>query len=343
MIYRFIFFAITLLSWQITFAQAPNLVPNGSFETRTNCIWNNGDVEDAPPWFNPTDATPDIFHECAVIDEDPCPWPDQSDLDPWMFGTPTNARGCENPYDGVGYAGFFVFGPDYNGFNGYKEYIGIRLNETMEAGTDYTVKFYVSLSERSGYAVWNLQVYFSQDSLTPMDTLPIFYNSYIDVDPQLSGTPGEFITNYNGWHEMAWDYTATGNENFMYIGSFQRGSEMDTIYVLPVNPFGNNDSFSYYYIDDIQVREGSLSLNNIDLNNTLKLFPNPTFGKLSVESAELISKIDIFDVQGRSVFKQQISPQTKLEMDISSLSMGIYFVQIQLTDEQQIIRKILKR
>ncbi len=159
MIYRFIFFAMSILTWHTSFAQSPNLVPNGSFETRIECIYNDGFIADAPPWFNPTRATPDLFHQCAVVNTDPCPWPDQYYLDPWLYGIPTNFMGCEHPYDGDGYAGLFVAGNNINGYDGYKEYLGVRLVNPLVAGNQYTLKFAVSLPERVGYAIWNIQVF----------------------------------------------------------------------------------------------------------------------------------------------------------------------------------------
>ena len=342
MIYRFTFFFIGIFVLCQGFSQAPNLVPNGSFEQRTNCIWNNGDVEDAPPWFSPTAATPDVFHQCAVVNDDPCPWP-ESDPDSWAFGVPTNAIGCETPHTGLGYAGMFVYGPDYFDFNGYREYIGVRFIDPMIAGTDYTVKFYVSLSDRSGYSVWNLQVYFVQDSLTPMDTLSLVYNSYIDVDPQLSGEEGEFITDYDGWHEMVWDYTATGGEQFMYLGNFQRNSEIDTLYTLPFNPFFNDDSYSYYYIDDIEVREGASSLNDLNPSVSLSVYPNPALDKISIKSVRPLSKITLYDLQGRSMFEKKGLSNEYFQIDISNVSKGLYFLQVELLNEQLITQKIIKR
>lgn len=330
MIYRFILFLLAVFSLQGVHGQNPNLVPNGSFEERVDCIYNNSDVEDAPPWFNPTAATPDIFHQCAVVNEAPCPWPEQYYLDPWFIGVPTNVVGCEEPYDGVGYAGFFVYGHNVNGYDGYKEYISVRLTEPLEADLNYTVKFYLSLAERMGFATWNVQVYFSPDSLTPMDTVPIFYDSYIDVDPQLSGTPGEFIDNYDGWHKMEWTYTATGNEKFMYIGNFQNDSEMNPIYVLEADPEENYSMFSYYYIDKIEVRKDTLStLENI-IKGTLKvrIYPNPLDENLSIHSEIPVKKVTIYDSQGRLVFERVNLAQGINNFRISKLSSGIYIARI---------------
>lgn len=344
MIYRFIFFAISILTWQMSFAQAPNLVPNGSFETRIDCIWNDGDISDAPPWFNPTGATPDLFHQCAVVNDEPCPYPEQFLLDLWMYGIPTNSLGCESPYDGDGYAGFFVFGPNLDGYDGYKEYIGVRLVNPLVTGNQYTVKFYLSLPERVGTAIWNIQVYFGPDSIFQPDSIIVPYDSYLDVNPQLSGTPGQYITNYDGWHEMAWDYTASGDEVFMYIGNFQPGSETDSLYVLEQDTEGHYYQYSYYYIDNIEVREGTLSV--IDKRNDesyIHVFPNPTTGILKAKCSEPIYSFQIFDMHGKLITHKNKLQVEILDIDISDVAHGLYYLKVTTVRDEQIIRKIVKR
>src|SRR5690554_303826 len=328
----------------MSFAQSPNLVPNGSFENRMQCIYNDGYIEDAPPWFSPTRATPDVFHQCAVVNNDPCPYPEHISLSSWMYGIPTNILGCESPFEDDGYAGFFVFGPNINGYDGYKEYLGVRLENTLITGNQYTVKFYLSLPERVGNAIWNIQVYFSSDSIFQPDSIIAPYDSYIDVNPQLSGTTGEYITNYDGWHEMAWDYTASGDESFMYIGNFQPGSETDSLYVLENDPYYHNYRFSYYYIDNVEVREGTLS--SIDENkfeSYLQIFPNPTSGTLSAKCSDIISKFLIFDVQGRLIIQENRLQLNTLNIDLSSMANGIYYLNVTTIQNEQINRKIVKR
>lgn len=312
----------------MSFAQSPNLVPNGSFETRIECIYNDGHIADAPPWFSPTRATPDVFHQCAVVNTDPCPYPEQASLDTWLFGVPTNTIGCENPYEGDGYAGFFVFGPNIYGHDGYKEYIGVRLTNPLVAGNQYTVKFYLSLAERVGNAIWNIQVYFGSDSIFQPDSIIVPYDSYLDVSPQLSGTTGEYITNYDGWHEMAWDYTASGDETFMYIGNFQPDSETDTMYVLQEDPGPNYSLFSYYYIDKVELREGTLSTIDNPIKQLIQIYPNPATSWLKIQSHSQIADIQIFDLEGRKIKSFHVVSNEKYEIDISLLSAGMYIVKI---------------
>ena len=220
----------------------------------------------------------------------------------WIHGfseSLPSTLGCEDPYDGNGYAGLFVFGPNVNGYDGYKEYLGVRLSQPLTGLDTYTVKFYLSLPERIGNAIWNIQVYFGPDSISQNN------DTFVNVNPQLSGNSGQYITNYNGWHEMAWDYTATGDETFMYIGNFQPDSQTDTLYVLEENPELHYYQFSYYYIDDIQVQPGTLSLNQTVENNNFRIFPNPSNGVFTIHSPEPIVELQLFDMQGRLVYSEK--------------------------------------
>ena len=76
----------------------------------------------------------------------------------------------------------------------------------------------------------------------------------------------------------------------------------------------------------------------------IAVYPNPTTGKLKIESGELrIEDIVIFDIYGR---KQKIEGRKKKEegevlMDISELSAGVYFLRIR-TEQGEVVRKVMK-
>jgi len=81
--------------------------------------------------------------------------------------------------------------------------------------------------------------------------------------------------------------------------------------------------------------------------NTVSIYPNPTTGKFSVFSyqlSEMGGAVEIFDMMGRKLLSH--SPLTShssplIEIDISHLSAGMYFLKIQ-TSEGIITKKIIK-
>jgi hypothetical protein len=69
------------------------------------------------------------------------------------------------------------------------------------------------------------------------------------------------------------------------------------------------------------------SINQFELSNS-KVYPNPATDKLYIETKEEdIKEIKLYDVLG----KEQLST-TKKEMDISSLSNGVYFITVRANE-----------
>jgi hypothetical protein len=78
---------------------------------------------------------------------------------------------------------------------------------------------------------------------------------------------------------------------------------------------------------------------------TVQITPNPTTGKLRIENGELkMENIVIFDVYGRklpSYISSHTSHPSSLNLDISHLSAGIYFLKIE-TEKEIITRRVIK-
>ena len=82
----------------------------------------------------------------------------------------------------------------------------------------------------------------------------------------------------------------------------------------------------------------SSNLEDIYLNKTLILFPNPSSGKLFISNEVNVNLIRIMNSSGTIVFSQQ----NKVEhIDISYLPSGLYFVEM-LIDDNWINEKIVK-
>lgn len=345
MIYRFIFFLCLQCFTVAAFAQPVNLVPNGGFEERDLCIYNDSYIEDCYPWFNPMDpeyinqATPDLFHECAIVNEEPCPYPEDAYLDAWFYGVPTNTLGCQESYEGGGYAGAFFFIPNIESqLDGYREYLAVRLNEPLQAGIVYDVSMQVSLAERTTHAIWNVQVLFSPDSLIQETT------QYMDYEPQLSGTPGEFIDNKEGWTELSWSYTAEGGEEYMYIGNFQPDSETDTVTVIDWQLWHFENS-AYYFIDDVKVITETLSNHDESPNFKINCFPNPVTTILTVELHEGSFgswTFELFSFDGRLLSHGRKSG-THARIDFTDFKEGLYILKLEKPSGHIETKKILKR
>ena len=78
--------------------------------------------------------------------------------------------------------------------------------------------------------------------------------------------------------------------------------------------------------------------------SSVNVFPNPTTGKFSVFSSQFsVERIEIFDVYGRKqkAESRKQKAEGNIEMDISNLQSGIYFIKI-TTETEIIVKKIIK-
>lgn len=109
----------------------------------------------------------------------------------------------------------------------------------------------------------------------------------------------------------------------------------DGSYAVRLSLNGCSDTSSCYSVKTVGVR-------NKPIDDRVRIYPNPTSGRLEIESKfETISRIEIFNVLGESVFTSD--PQHLLsEIDISEQPSGIYYVMVQ-TKEGNITRKIIKQ
>lgn len=226
---------ILLFSFGLAKAQT-NLVPNWSFENIDSCPTSPAHLNVASPWFqahNSAIVSSDLYNEC----------------DTNYMGIPFNLEGFQYTNSGIGYAGIFPYYDDGTS-NSYREYIEVKLSNSLEFNKTYCISFYASLANMENYGIRNLAVAITSDSLN----IPSFSNLLINYTPQIESSI--IITDTMNWFEVKGSYTATGNENFITIGNFKDNA--NTI----VSPYLNNNPSSppttlssYYYIDDVSVVE----------------------------------------------------------------------------------------
>ena len=74
----------------------------------------------------------------------------------------------------------------------------------------------------------------------------------------------------------------------------------------------------------------TLSVSDIGLSNTFKVFPNPAKKKLNIEFQKVIStgKIEIYDLLGKQVITEIIASNNFLQIDVTALDRGVYLLKI---------------
>lgn len=79
-----------------------------------------------------------------------------------------------------------------------------------------------------------------------------------------------------------------------------------------------------------------------DVNFEIGIVPNPTNGKLTVSSKELMTSYSLYDYSGRLVIQSNENPSDKFELDLSSYAEGVYHIVIQLENFVQTEKILLK-
>lgn len=253
---------------------------------------------DVLDWTTPTQGSSDYFNACSEL-----------------MGTPKNFNGEQPANFGLGYVGLYFYAPD-----DYREYIQASLNQTLIKDEVYTVSFYVSLAERSDFAILELGVQFMEN--------PINITTKKNLSrKQLSKVPGDksnyfgiryddFYSDKTDWVLVEKEFTAKGTENYMLIGNFkdnQRTQKLKTK--------RNVTKGSYYYVDMVSVVPVNPNKNpsqvdtkeltfELDSIHTFKnvLFKFDTFELLAAAKSEL-DEIEAY-LSGNKRLKIQISGHT---------------------------------
>lgn len=125
-------------------------------------------------------------------------------------------------------------------------------------------------------------------------------------------------------------------EEHVALNSFLNNGNMHFKFVFTpdVNGPGNN-----FFIDDIFVNTTvGLEVENLN-SNLLMVFPNPANNELRIRSNTKLNQIELFGIQGNKLATQINAKQsTQMEVDISTLPSGVYFVKATSGNTQTIRR-----
>lgn len=296
-----------------------NLIPNPSFEDTVGCPAGLADISKAAFWTAPTEGSPDFFYSCNG----------------GSAGVPNNLFGNQNAFSGNAYVGIAVY--DTWATWSYREYIQVQLNQTLSSGQEYWVTFYVNLSDSSFFAIREIGAYFSNTLInSSMDTT-------LSVVPQIEFTDS-VVTDKNGWVKITGSFTATGNENYMIIGNFNRSQNTSALAT------NGNQNYSYYYIDDVCVSSDSLTCSqSVGINNSLlnefnfDLYPNPTENFVYIKNnSKTDFRIEVYNSLGQLLTKKKKTEYDELKLDLSEFADGVLFIKV-ISSNSQTVYKIHKQ
>jgi len=252
-----------------------NLVKNPSFEEYENCPTKLGNLkDDLLHWSIPTIGSTDYFNSCSTA-----------------MGTPENFNGSQPSDFGKGYAGLYLYAPD-----DYREYLQAELSETLIKGKNYRVSFYVSLAEKSDFAIKEFGVLFSnaeldipiKKELSKMHLYKKKSNSYNYLEIGYSN----FYSDTKDWILVHTQFRAKGNEKFVVLGNFKSNKRTRMF-----RTKRNANQGAYYYVDMVSV--------------TLEEPPS--------QKTELVAIVDGKDTKNIELDKSYVFKNVLFEFDRSAL------------------------
>ena len=224
---------ILIFTLFFSFANSQNLVPNWSFESFTVCPNLGGQITYAVPWFGPTSNSSDYYNSCATI---------ASNLNvPYQGG-----GGFQYAKDGNAFGGIYLL----NGFGtNYREYLQVKLMDSLANGVCYYVEFYANLHNSDRFATNNVAANFSSLAY-PTTYTSISTMTALNVPQHITMYGNPIIKDTMNWVKISGLFIGSGTEKYISLGNFKDNLNTDTmtIYKGPGNYYG-----TYCFFDAVSV------------------------------------------------------------------------------------------
>lgn len=207
----------------------------------------------------------------------------------------------------------------------------------MVAGESYTFSMYASLADLMDYSINKLGAAFvsslpNQEIFTKGD--PLIKHG---ITPQIASS--SIIKTKNIWSEIKGSFIAEGGEQYVIIGNFHDHDDLEIEQIENDYEPGSN-VITYYYIDDVSLRKGTLSNSDFE-DATITIFPNPTDQNVFISgiNSSDIKTIKLYDMSG----KEYLITLNNDIIDLRNLSSGIYILKIETSEGGIIKKKIIKK
>jgi hypothetical protein len=207
-----------------------------------------------------------------------------------------------------------ILNPSPSGIN-VSEWVG-RVNKTVESPR---------------WAGVEADVYEIALELRPIMTQKVFSNTSgvvrFMLDDETTGSERLRVdidygsANVNQWVQLVFDFSGAPDEVYDQ---------------LRLNYNNLNTTTEFWYFDDVMGHTASFSSTNQEEETTgvIAVYPNPSSGLYSLDTKNIFPagstyNLEILDVQGRSVLRQQVLAQGELVMfDLSNQPTGLYFLHL---------------
>jgi hypothetical protein len=293
----------------VFFCKAQNLVPNPSFETYTLCPNTDGQILSAAPWTAATaTCSSDYFNTCSA-----------------NYGS-NNPFAFQLPRTGNAYAGLYFY------IGNLREYLQVQLTIPLVQNKTYYVEFFVSFYKIAAFTTPCNNIAANLSSAQPYTAN---LGELQPLTPHILNIGNPIISDTLNWVKVSGCYLAQGGEEYLTIGNF-----FDNLNTVTTN----SNNIAYYFVDDVSVFEitGTCvnGINELSTNFNIDMYPNPTNGILNLKLLDAGKDVEIIitDVLGREV----LISDYKVQINISDLETGIYFLSVYKEDKFVGTKKIIK-
>lgn len=115
------------------------------------------------------------------------------------------------------------------------------------------------------------------------------------------------------------------------------GGVLDSFYNSNIDATTTQDYFSGLAPGMELFMFSTLSLNDIELFNSLTVYPNPASNYVNIESSFELQKVELYNILGEKVMD---AFQTE-QLNVRTLSAGLYFLNVYAKDGKKAVKKII--
>lgn len=210
-----------------------NLVPNGSFETYSTCPGSSTEIRYAYPWTAPYNNSADYYNSCCTTGFYNVPF----------YGGLSSYYQL-NAKEGQAYAAIYFFQPNY------REYIQVKLTDTLKNNTCYYVEFYASNMQQAKYKTNNIGASLISTSYPDNGSS----GALINIPTHITNYGNPVLNDTAHWCKISGLYNANGTEKYLIMGNFNTDLSTDTVNLYPPNTYPYSLSpFAYVFIDAVSV------------------------------------------------------------------------------------------
>ena len=180
--------------------------------------------------------------------------------------------------------------------------------------------------------------------ITLADPMNIFCETFIE---NFQTNPDSFTVDQNSWAFINFQ-TCMDNPDGPCSTIYGKHSEIYYDIFLPFNYIinQNGDEFTL----EITNSEGnhayysSIPLSQPEFSKSLlTLYPNPVTDILHISSTDIISKVSVYDIQGKVIKTiSEINSNTS-KTDLSRLQNGVYFISVVSENGEKLTKKVVKK